>query len=90
MWRVVLLFVSVVQLTSGLVPFIDGGKDMPKLYEGWFNDQIAKQASTAVSRAISAGKKKIEVNFPSVPNVDEVRMAAHVKQQERICSPLPQ
>ena len=29
---------------------------MPKLYDGWFDDQIAKQASAAVSRAISAGK----------------------------------
>ena len=45
---------------------------MPKLYDGWFNDQIAKQASTAVSKAIAAGKKKIEVNFPPVPNLDEV------------------
>lgn len=45
---------------------------MPKLYDGWFNDQIAKQASTAVSKAIAAGKKEIEVNFPAVPNLDEV------------------
>jgi len=29
---------------------------MPKLYDGYFNDQIAKQASTAVSKAIAAGK----------------------------------
>ena len=29
---------------------------MPKLYDSWFNDQIAKQASSAVARAISAGK----------------------------------
>lgn len=55
---------------SSFVPFIDGGKGMPKLYDGWFNEQVAKQASAAVGRAISAGKKKIEVNFPPVPNVE--------------------
>jgi len=43
---------------------------MPKLYDGWFNEQVSKQASTAVSKAIAAGKKKIEVNFPPVPNVE--------------------
>lgn len=53
-----------------LVPFIDGGKGMPKIYDGWFNEQVSKQASTAVSKAIAAGKSKIEVNFPPVPNVD--------------------
>jgi len=55
---------------AGLVPFLDGGNGMPKLYDGWFNDQISKQAATAVSKAIAAGKTKIEVNFPPVPNVD--------------------
>lgn len=42
--------------TNGaFVPFLDGGKGMPKLYDGWFNDQIAKQAATAMSKAIAAG-----------------------------------
>ena len=49
---------------------------MPKLYDGWFNDQVAKQASAAVGRAISAGKKKIEVNFPPVPNVEGMHAGA--------------
>jgi hypothetical protein len=40
---------------SAFVPFLDGGKGMPKLYDGWFNDQIAKQAATAMSKAIAAG-----------------------------------
>lgn len=48
-------FLSLVA-ANAFVPFIDGGKGMPKLYDGWFNDQISKQASTAVSRAIAAGK----------------------------------
>ena len=38
--------------------------------DGWFNEQVSKQAATAVSRAIAAGKTKIEVNFPPVPNVE--------------------
>lgn len=50
------LFLASCQLASALIPLIDGGKGMPKLYEGYFNDQIAKQAGSAVSRAISAGK----------------------------------
>ena len=57
---------------SALVPLIDGGKKMPKLYDGWLNEQIAKQASTGVANAIAAGYDKIEVNFPPVPNLDEV------------------
>lgn len=32
------------------------------------NGQIAKQARTAVGKAVAAGNKKIEVNFPPVPN----------------------
>jgi hypothetical protein len=62
-------------LVLAFVPFIDGGKGMPKIYDGWFNEQVSKQASAAVSRAIAAGKKKIEVNFPAVPNVDGTTMS---------------
>jgi hypothetical protein len=59
---------------AALIPFLDGGSGMPKLYDGWFNDQLSKQAATAVSKAIAAGKTKIEVNFPPVPNVDGKKM----------------
>jgi hypothetical protein len=55
MWRAVLIL-SACQLASAFVPLIDGGKGMPKLYDAYFNEQIAKQASTAVARAIGAGK----------------------------------
>lgn len=65
-----LLIVAGFSHVLGLVPFIDGGKGMPKLYDGWFNEQVSKQAATAVSKAIAAGKTKIEVNFPPVPNVE--------------------
>jgi hypothetical protein len=44
------------KITFSFIPLLDGGKTMPVLYDGWFNEQIAKQASTAVSKAISAGK----------------------------------
>ena len=57
-------------ITCGFVPFIDGGKEMPKLYDGWFNEQIAKQASTAVSKAIRAGYVSIvgvKLKFPFIP-----------------------
>ena len=52
-----------VSAANAFVPFIDGGKTMPKLYDGWFNDQIAKQASTAVSKAISNGKVRVAFLF---------------------------
>jgi hypothetical protein len=69
MLRSVLLVLGICQVAA-LVPFIDGGKGMPKLYDGWFNEQVAKQAGTAVAKALAAGKRNIEVNFPPVPNVD--------------------
>ncbi|CAB9510798.1 expressed unknown protein [Seminavis robusta] len=64
-----------------LVPLLDGGKQMPKLYDGWLNDQIAKQASTGISNALSAGYDKIEVNFPAVPNVDEVKFGTPLNKK---------
>lgn len=70
---VVIETILLFHIAYGFVPFIDGGKEMPKLYDGWFNEQIAKQASTAVSKAIRAGYTKIEVNFPPVPNLEEVK-----------------
>ena len=60
-----------IRSVDALIPLIDGGKGIPKIYGGYFDEQIAKQACTAVSKAIAAGKKDIEVNFPPVPNVEE-------------------
>ena len=51
-----ILALLIVGPASAFLPLIDGGKGMPKLYDGWFNQQICKQASTAVSKAIGAGK----------------------------------
>ena len=42
--------------SEAFVPLLDGGKEMPKLYDGWFNEQIVKQASTAIGKAVGAGK----------------------------------
>ena len=69
----VLLLISFSSFAEALIPFLDGGKDIPKLYNGYFDSQIAKQAATAVGAAISSGKTNIEVNLPAVPNVEEVR-----------------
>ena len=54
--KIFTLLVLFIPLSNAFVPFIDGGKGMPKLYDGWFNEQIAKQAATAMSKAIAAGK----------------------------------
>jgi hypothetical protein len=67
--------------TNALLPFLDGGKGMPKLYTGWMDEQLAKQARTAVGKAVAAGKTKIEVNFPPVPNVEEVRFGTPLNQK---------
>lgn len=48
------LLFAVASPTSAFIPLIDGGKGMPKLYDGWFNDQISKQAASAVGRAVAA------------------------------------
>mmetsp|Transcript_17364 Transcript_17364/g.38041 ORF Transcript_17364/g.38041 Transcript_17364/m.38041 type:complete len:282 (+) Transcript_17364:212-1057(+) len=82
------ILVSVLALSSSsslfchaLIPFLDGGKDIPKLYNGYFNSQIAKQAATAVGAAISSGKINIEVNLPPVPNVEEVRFGTPLNKK---------
>ena len=54
---------------------------MPKLYQGWFNEQIAKQASTSISKAISSGVRNMEVQFPPVPNVEEVKFGTPLNQK---------
>lgn len=67
--------------SDALIPLIDGGKDIPKLYQGYFDAQIAKQAATAVSAAIARGKTNIEVQFPAVPNLEEVRFGTPLNQK---------
>jgi hypothetical protein len=81
--KVVTLLVSFLSigLSSSLIPFLDGGSDMPKLYNSYFDDQIAKQASTAVGKAVAAGIQRMEVNFPPVPNLDEVRFGTPLNKK---------
>jgi hypothetical protein len=74
-----ILFLSTT--SNGLIPLLDGGKDIPKLYQGYFNSQIAKQAATAVGAAISRGKTNIEVQLPAVPNLEEVRFGTPLNQK---------
>ena len=54
---------------------------MPKLYDDWFNDQLCKQAGAAISKAIQAGERNMEVQFPPVPNVDEVKFGTPLNQK---------
>ena len=63
----------------GLIPLLDGGRAMPKMYGAYFDEQISKQACAAISRAMSAGKKNMEVNFPPVPNVEEAKFGTPLK-----------
>lgn len=77
--RVIVL--TILPLAHAFVPLIDGGTDIPKFYKSWFDDQIVKQASTAVQKAIAAGNKKIEVNFPPVPNVEEAKFGTSLNQK---------
>ncbi|KAL7569200.1 hypothetical protein ACA910_016760 [Epithemia clementina (nom. ined.)] len=81
MAKIQLAFCLLVAPALSLIPLIDGGKGIPKLYDGWMNGQIAKQARTAVGQAVAAGKRKIEVNFPPVPNVEEVRFGTPLNQK---------
>ena len=79
--RTLFALLWITPVAQALIPLIDGGTDIPKFYQSYFDQQIAKQASTAVQRAIAAGNKKIEVNFPPVPNVDEVRFGTPLNQK---------
>ena len=79
--KAIAVLVCLTLSVEALVPFIDGGKGVPKLYDGWIDQQIAKQARTAVGKAVAAGNLKIEVNFPPVPNVDEVRFGTPMNQK---------
>lgn len=66
------------------LPLLDGGKDIPVLsptYQSYFDATIAKQASTAVAKAVAAGKTKLEVQFPPVPNLDEVKFGTPLNQK---------
>jgi len=76
-----LWLLAILNHAEALIPFLDGGKDIPKLYNGYFDSQIAKQAATAVGAAISSGKTNIEVYLPSVPNLEEVRFGTPLNQK---------
>lgn len=61
--------------------------EFPNLYKGWFRndgDQIAKQMSSSVKKAIQSGEKYIEVLFDPVPNLDEVSVGTALNQRFRM------
>lgn len=47
---------------------------IPKLYEAWFPplNQLATQARAAVNKAHEAGLRKLELQWPVVPNLEEI------------------
>lgn len=84
--RLVLLAIAILAapvhiVVDALIPLIDGGKGMPKMYNAYFDEQISKQACAAISRAISVGIKKMEVQFPPVPNVEEAKFGTPMNQK---------
>ena len=54
--RSFLLLVLLASTVRAFIPLLDGGSKMPVLYKSWFDDQMAKQASAAIAKAVGAGK----------------------------------
>ena len=48
---------------SAFFSFGENGRGFPKLYEGWFDGQVAKQVSSAVGKAHSAGFVSVISDF---------------------------
>ena len=76
--------------TAAFIPLLDGGKGMPKLYDGWFNDQLSKQAASAVSRVRSDGgteqkwqvacaERAFGVGYMTIPLQNKIPVASHRK-----------
>jgi hypothetical protein len=60
--RTMLSFLLLALLAStvrAFIPLLDGGSKMPVLYKSWFDDQMAKQASAAIAKAVGAGKVRV-------------------------------
>ena len=74
----ILLFFCTATTLDAFVPLVDGGSKMPVLYKGWFDDQIAKQASTAIAKAVGAGKVFASCSMPSVLLVIISRRISHI------------
>ncbi|CDF35649.1 unnamed protein product [Chondrus crispus] len=57
-------------MESSLAPAVS----MPKLYDAWFepDHELASQACCAVDRAYSSGVRKMELQWPTVPNLEEI------------------
>lgn len=48
---------------------------MPALYSAWFppGNDIAEDVRAAIARSLDAGKVRMEVKFPCVPNLEEIK-----------------
>lgn len=53
---------------------------MPKLYDAWFppTNEIAMQARAAVAAAIADGKYQMELKWPCVPNLEEIKFGTKI------------
>ena len=77
-----LLATALVQCVSvdALVPFIDGGKGIPKLYEGYFNEQIAKQADERIEKL-----KKLSQNIAEAESFKEkIEIPAYLRRNIKL------
>ncbi|EKX41063.1 hypothetical protein GUITHDRAFT_48967, partial [Guillardia theta CCMP2712] len=55
---------------------------MPTLYNGWFwTGEVRDQMLKAVGQALADGLTRMEVNFPPVPNLEEVDFGTALNQQ---------
>jgi len=53
--RWIIILITTCHGVSAFFSFGDNGSRFPKLYEGWFDGQVAKQVQSAVAKASSAG-----------------------------------
>ena len=68
--RLVLLAIAILAapvhiVVDALIPLIDGGKGMPKMYNAYFDEQISKQACAASLEPFFCRDKKYGGPVPS-------------------------
>lgn len=60
--------------TSETPDSTDSSPSLPALYESWFppSHELANQARAAIDLAFAAGHRKMELQWPCVPNLEEI------------------
>jgi hypothetical protein len=69
---------------------VGGSKDFPKLFDAWFDGSISRQICASYRAAAKAGISEMEINFPPVPNLEEVQFgtALNMRFQQQIAKEL--